>query len=451
MDFNYILLTKESGILKPFAIIIGYIIEGLYWILDKIGIPNIGLSIIFLTLIIYILMIPLTYKQQKFSKLSAKMNPELQAIQAKYKNKGQDQETMMRMQSETQLVYAKYGVSPTGSCAQMLITMPILFALYRVIYNIPAYITSVGNVFRVFADKIIASDNAQFLRESGIETIDKTVKQYGSNMIDGNMSNGVIDVLNRLSTSDLNMIADHYGMADATFNGNRILSTLDNTMHIVDKGYLDRINTFLGLNISNSPSYTLTTEWNLGDNKNWLIILGVLLIPLLSALTQFINVKLMPQPETGNKPGEENAMMSSMKTMNTIMPLFSAFICYTLPVGIGIYWIAGSVIRTIIQIILNKKIDKIDIDKMIKDNIEKNNKKREMQGLPQQTLNNNATLNTKNVDRNQESKSSKKSDFNTSVKDSTEYYKNSSNVKEGSLASKAFMVKNYNEKQNKDK
>ena len=67
---------------------------------------------------------PLTIKQQKFSKLSAKMNPELQAIQARYKNK-KDNESMMRMNEETQAVYAKYGVSPTGSCLQLLIQMPI--------------------------------------------------------------------------------------------------------------------------------------------------------------------------------------------------------------------------------------------------------------------------------------------------------------------------------------
>ena len=74
------LLTQQGGILKPFAIILGYILEGVFWVLDKIGIPNTGLAIIIFTVVIYLLMIPLTYKQQKFSKLNAKMNPELMAI-----------------------------------------------------------------------------------------------------------------------------------------------------------------------------------------------------------------------------------------------------------------------------------------------------------------------------------------------------------------------------------
>ena len=74
---------------------------------------------------------PLTIKQQKFSKLQSKMNPELQAIQKKYKDKRQDQAAMMKMNEETQAVYQKYGVNPMGSCLQLIIQMPILFALYR--------------------------------------------------------------------------------------------------------------------------------------------------------------------------------------------------------------------------------------------------------------------------------------------------------------------------------
>lgn len=85
-------------------------------------------------------MMPLTIKQQKFSKLSAKMNPELQAIRNKYKNRT-DTDSQMQMNAETQAVYAKYGVSPTGSCLQLFIQMPILFALYEVIYSIPSFVT----------------------------------------------------------------------------------------------------------------------------------------------------------------------------------------------------------------------------------------------------------------------------------------------------------------------
>lgn len=144
---NAILLTQYGGsILGPIAKVLGWIMNGIFWVLDKIGIPNIGLAIIIFTIVIYLLLMPFTIKQQKFSKLSAKMNPELQAIQKRYEGK-KDNDSMMAMQQETKAVYAKYGVSPTGSCVQMLIQMPILFALYRVFMNVPAYVNQVKEAF----------------------------------------------------------------------------------------------------------------------------------------------------------------------------------------------------------------------------------------------------------------------------------------------------------------
>ena len=150
-----ILLTQNTGrILGPVAKLLGYIMEGIFYVIDKIGIPNIGLAIILFTIVIYLLLMPLTIKQQKFSKLSAKMNPELQEIQKKYKGK-QDNDSMMAMNMETKAVYAKYGVSPSGSCVQLLIQMPILLALYRVIGNIPAYVGKVKDAFFPLVDKLI--------------------------------------------------------------------------------------------------------------------------------------------------------------------------------------------------------------------------------------------------------------------------------------------------------
>ena len=126
------------------------------------------------------------------------MNPEIQAIQAKYKNK-KDNDSMMAQNQEVQAVYAKYGVSPTGSCGYMLIQMPILFALYRVIYAIPAYVGKIGDVFRVLADKIISVDNGNFLQNSEIETIKSTVSMYGQSMTKGDLQNGIVDVHIRTS------------------------------------------------------------------------------------------------------------------------------------------------------------------------------------------------------------------------------------------------------------
>ena len=115
-----IVLTQYSGaILGPIARFLGWIMNGIYvGIYNLFGIESVVLSIVLITIIIYMCLLPLTIKQQKFSKLSQKMQPEIKAIQAKYKNR-KDQESMMAMNQETQLVYEKYGVSATGSCLQM--------------------------------------------------------------------------------------------------------------------------------------------------------------------------------------------------------------------------------------------------------------------------------------------------------------------------------------------
>lgn len=173
------------------------------------------------------------------------------------------------------------------------------------------------------------------------------------------------------------------------------------------------------------------------------------MIPLLSAATQWISIKLTPQAaQTTTGSDQQNSMMNSMKTMNNIMPIMSAVFCFSLPAGMGIYWIAGAVVRTIQQIIINRHIDKIDLDEVVKKNIEKNNAKRAKAGLPPQTVVSNSKVNAKTISKTTpvlEEKSKEEKD--AELKKATDFY--SKNTKPGSIASKANMVKQYNEKNNK--
>lgn len=122
--------------------LLGSILSGIDWCVFAIfNIHNIGLCIILFTIIVYALMIPLNAKQQKSSRLMNKINPELQEIQNKYKGK-KDNDSVMKMNAETQALYTKYGVSPFGGCLPLLISMPIMFALYGVIRNITKYVHS---------------------------------------------------------------------------------------------------------------------------------------------------------------------------------------------------------------------------------------------------------------------------------------------------------------------
>ena len=418
------LLTKSTTfIIGPVASLLGYIMNAIFLLQEKIGIANIGLCIILFTIVIYMILMPLTIQQQKFSRLSARMNPELQAIQKKYKGKNQDQAAMMKMNEETQAVYAKYGVNPMGSCLQLIIQMPILFALYRVIWNIPAYVTSVKNAFLPLAQKLMTM--------SGVEEFMAEMAKANSVTFKEMTENTLIDVMYKFKPDNWTALADKFP---------DIAKTVTDTQTHVDK-----MNYFLGLNIADAPMQIFMRAISTGAI---LLAIGAALIPILSALSQWLNTKLMTamNPNSNaNTNGQADTMANTMKTMNTVMPLMSAVFCLTLPVGMGIYWIAGAVVRGIQQFFINKKIDKLDLDEILKKNLEKANKKREKKGLPPQKISNTAKINTKNIEHEEISQEER----DEKIKKSTDYYKNTTTAKPGSLASKAQMVKQYNERNGK--
>ena len=437
MDF--ILLTKDSTfIIGQVAWLLGQIMNGIFYVIDFIGIPNIGLAIILFTIVVNLLMMPLNIRQQKFSKLSAKINPEMQLIEKKYKGKS-DQQSLMAKNMEIQELYAKYGISPRGSCIQLLIQFPILLALYRVINSMPAYVTQIRDTFKILATAIIDKDGGGFLQNSGIESIANTVSMYGRAMTDGDLTNGIIDVLNKLSSSDLLEVAKNYDLTNLEYQGRLILSN-DTT-----RGLIDTYNNFLGLNMADSPGTLIRNAWAVGA---WGIVIGAVLIPILSAVTQWINVKLRPQqPTNGND--KASSMAASMKTMNMVMPLISAWFCFSFPAGMGLYWVAGSVVRSIQQIVINKHIDKMDFNDIIAQNSEKSAKKLEKLKASQERMNAYASMNTKKVQNKANIMSGmSEQEKEEAMNKATEYY-NSGNAKPGSMMAKANMVRQYNEKNNK--
>ena len=361
---------------------------------------------------------PLTIKQQKFSKLSAKMNPELQAIQAKYRGK-RDNESAMQMQAETQAVYAKYGVSPSGSCVQLLIQMPILFALYQVIYRMPAYVTKISNAFGILADEIMNKGLVSKVKELA------QAAQFTKNF-DLNEKNAIIDTLNSMNFTDLQAFAETNGLTNLE------------TINLIEK-----YNNFFVLNMANSPSTMIGNAMKVGA---WGLVIAAIMIPVLSAVTQWINVKLMPQNNNSDNKNEmANTMASSMKTMNMIMPIMSAIFCYTMPAGMGLYWIAGSVVRSIQQVLINRHMDKMDLSEIIEKNKVKSEKKIAKIKANQEKMQMYANMNTRAINNTYAQKANsveKTSDIDVTATANKP-------AKPGSMLEKANMVKNFNERNNK--
>ncbi|MCC6093722.1 MAG: YidC/Oxa1 family membrane protein insertase, partial [Eubacterium sp.] len=172
-----LLLSKSSmPLIKYIAQLLGWLMNGIYFVLDKIGIPNIGLCIIFFTIIIYLCLTPVQIKQQKSSKVMNAIQPELLKLQKKYQGKT-DAASQQKMQEETMALYGKYGVSPTGSCLPLLIQMPILFGLYQVILYIPGYVSKVANIFHDLAYKVTQVSGYQDILTTFVA--DNKIRVYG--------------------------------------------------------------------------------------------------------------------------------------------------------------------------------------------------------------------------------------------------------------------------------
>ena len=420
---SMILATKSgTPIIGQIAVVMGWIMNAIYKVLDMVGIQNLGLCIIIFSILIYLCMTPLQIKQQKFSKLSAIMQPEIQKIQKKYQGK-KDQDSMMKMQEETQAVYQKYGVSATGSCVQLAIQMPILFALYQVIQNIPAYVGSVYNVFNGVCTKILAVDGFTDIINNFITDNKMTrVRQVTEN------ADSIVDFLYALSPSQwesLQNISQFSGFSD------QISKTASE---------IQKMQTFGVLNIADQPLSYIKTG-------SLILIIAALAIPLLSWATQMLNLKLMPQAATQNGNDDNNAMASSMKTMNTVMPLMSAFFCFTFPVGLGIYWIASAVVRSIQQLLINRHLNKMNIDDLVNENMRKMEAKRAKEGLPPQKITNQAHQSAKNINKVEKGMSG--TDEANRAKKVEEAYKNASHAKAGSITAKANLVRDFEERNKK--
>lgn len=425
------LLATQSTtpIIGQVAMVLGWIMDLIYKALDLVGIQNIGLCIIIFSIIVYALMTPLQIKQQKFSKLSSVMQPEIQKIQKKYQNK-KDQESMQKMQEETQAVYAKYGVSPTGSCVQLLIQMPILLSLWQVIYKIPAYVGSVRAVFTEAVTHIIEVEGfteliQNFISENSITRVQLVLEDGVAT------SNSVIDFLYALSPTQwtkLGEMSQFSGFSD-------IIETTANE--------ISGMQGFFGLNIAEQPLNYITNMFAGGS-----VVIGIiaLLIPILSWATQVLNYKLMPQA-TQSADDANSAMNSSMKTMNTVMPIMSAVFCFTFPVGLGLYWIASALVRSAQQWIINRHLSKIDMDELINENMKKIEKKREKQGLPPQKITNQAHQSVKNINKIEKGSSGK--DASERAKKVEETYQKAAKAKPGSITAKANMVRDFNERNKK--
>ena len=342
-----ITLSRVGGILGPFALIFGLVMNAIYNILGFVGIHNVALTIIIFTLISDILMLPLTIKQQKFTRVSALVQPEIQKIQKKYKGKT-DEVSQRRMQTETMAVYSKYNASPSSGCLPVLISLPIMIALYRIIYNIPSYVGAIGDLFMKIAQPI------QALEGTGETLLNEVITELSITGVKLDFANidTIVDVLNNVKTTGWTTVAEIFASHP------EVVQSINSV-----KETIIEINSMPGgLNVMDAP---------VNFSQGMAGIFPGILIPILAGLTQFLSVKVMNAKQSKNTTPEQDQMASTMKTMNITMPLISVWICFTLPAGVGIYWICNAVFRTIFSVMINKYYEGKNIEELTAKQAEK--------------------------------------------------------------------------------
>ena len=391
-------------VIKQIVELFGYVVMYIYKFLELIGLPNLGLTIILLTLVVKLVLLPLTIKQQKFTKLSSYANPEIKAIQAKYQGK-RDNYSMQAMQEETKAVYAKYGISQMGGCLNSFIQFPIIIALYGVIRNIPIYVDSWRGLYENIVTAIGNTDVSSIAGMAGYGALTDVTDK--------------ITLLCSLPTKNWNAMME-------LFSGNTLSTIQTNYAEIT------KLNTFLGINLGETP-------WNLMIGGGIGII--AVLIPIISGLSQWLSFKLS---QAASDTAAGDATGASMKTMGLMMPLISVFFCFTLNAAIGLYWCVSSIFQVLLQILINKHYRKIDMEQFVKENMEKAaekaKRKRERKGVSASSLTQAANTSTKNMQTQAPSSLKDKANVNVSGTANTSKTPPPAN----SLAAKAGLVQKYN-------
>ena len=282
---------------------------------------------------------PLMMKQQRSTRAMTRLQPKVEKIQDKYKNK-KDPESSQKMNIEIQELYKKHNASPMSGCLPLLIQMPILFALFEVLRNVPFYVTEIGELYEAMAVQVQGVSGYADMLTSNFQAVINSLSDF-----DINTTESVMDLLYHLSREQWSTLKDVTGLVgNAAFESSYSLTHAYNTL-----GF---------------GAFT----FNLSENPGWLG-LGII-FPLISGGTTFL------QSWLSQKSNEKRQKMASkdgtvkqqnnMKMMTYVFPVMTAFFTASMPLGLGLYWIMGNIVGIVSQIVMDRILDKEDYREALK-------------------------------------------------------------------------------------
>ena len=268
-----------------------------------------GVALILFTLVIKLIMLPFQMKSKKSMMRMSRVSGQMQDIQKRYAN------NQVKLQEEMQKIYEEEGVNPMSGCLWGFLPLPILMALYSIIRQPITHF--------MMLSKDVLQSVVQTVADAGVDL---------TNIVMMDKATGVPALKDGL-----------YQMA--SYGQINLVKTVQELGLPTPDGWFNVNYKFIGMDLAETP-------WMLVKNFTftWAVI-GVILIPILAGLSQFVLSKI-----TMNSQPQANAGGNSMKSMMYTMPLFSVYIAFIMPAALGVYWIAQSVFSLIQELALNKTL-----------------------------------------------------------------------------------------------
>ena len=304
-----------ATITKPFA----WLMLRLY---DWTG--NYGLSIILFALAVNLILLPFMAKSKKSTMRTTRLQPMIQELQTRHAGNQQ------KLNEEMQKLYREEGINPMSGCLWSLIPFPILIALYSVIRQ--------PLTRMMFIAEEAATTLQDFFINKGWYVVPAKPDAYFEIKLAG-------------------IVHEHWSeLQEAIAAGEGVLSGVDLTrLKDIDFG-------FWGMDLGSVPNWKFWT-FDFSSSKIWLPALGLFLIPVISTLLSWLQMKV------GNmsNPQQDAQAEASMKSMTLMMPLMSLWFCFIMPAAMGVYWIANSVFGMVrdyfLTKIFKKQIDEEDAER----------------------------------------------------------------------------------------
>ena len=304
--------TRSPGfIVGPIAKIMGIVYNWLFnFIYSFTETGSLVLAIILFTLLVKLVLFPLSYKQIKGTYRMQMLQPELSKIKAKYAGKT-DEDSQRRMSFEIQEFQRENGASMFAGCLPMLIQLPILYALYYIFNQPYEYVGVINNVYTGVTNALLNIDAA-----TRVDILTPVIISKGLT-VDVSVFDQVLSLVRTMSATDWTGVLASAGSSAGELAG------LIAQKHSIEF--------FFGLNLVSFAGLKFP---------------GIL-VPIMAGLTTYLSTAYMQKRQSAMNTGSEDMAAGMTKSMNIIMPIMMGVITINVPIALGIYWTLSNVFSVV--------------------------------------------------------------------------------------------------------